>query len=202
MNLSESQTVYVYFWDSWRETPTRLYDLRLLLGVLVCMLLNCIWEDIIRTFLLRKVSVCILVRQLERDTYQAVWSEAVVGSMHVVELYMRRHYQTFSLEKSQTVYVYFWDSWRETPTRLYDLRLLLGVCMLLNCIWEDIIRLFSWERLKKHSLTRTMPQLYVIKDLNGNLEIDTEGKLRDVEVKIHLIGWSGRMHRWGMKGCV
>ena len=34
-----------------------------------------------------------------------------------------------------------------------------------------------------------MPQLYVIKDLNGNLEIDTEGKLRDVEVKIHLIGW-------------
>ena len=146
MNLSESQTVYVYFWDSWRETPTRLYDLRLLLGVLVCMLLNCIWEDIIRLFSWEKSvyvylwdswretptrlydlrlllgvcmllnciwediirlfsweksdSVCILLRQLERDTYQAVWSEAVVGSMHVVELYMRRHYQTFLLRKA------------------------------------------------------------------------------------------------------
>ena len=103
-------------------------------------MLNCIWEDMFSL-----VRQCMYTCELERDT----WLYVCCWEWYSMLNCMRRHYQTFSLEKSQTVYVYLWDSWRETPTRLYDLRLLLGVCMLFNCIWEDIIRLFSWERLKK-----------------------------------------------------
>ena len=123
--------------------------LEAVVGSTVCMLLNCILRRHYSDFMcVRKVSVC-AVCDSWRETPTRLYDVRLCVCVYacVCELCVWRHYQTFLCVTSQTVYVYFWDSWRETPGCVMW-GCVLGVCM--STVYEiPSSHQISSERLKK-----------------------------------------------------